>query len=43
MWVKNKNDSKSSLRQSVAYFTKEVNPSLAKPTLNGGLAKLGLT
>ena len=29
----------------VAYFTKQVNPSLAKPPLkfNGGLAKLGLT
>ena len=30
---------------SAVYFTKEVNPSLAKPPLlfNGGLAKLGLT
>ena len=29
----------------VAYFTKEVNPSLAKPPLNfnGGLANLGFT
>ena len=29
----------------VAYFTREVNPSLAKPPSNfdGGLAKLGLT
>ena len=29
----------------MAYVTKEVNPSLAKPPLkfNGGLAKLGLT
>ena len=29
----------------MVYFTKEVNPSLAKPPLkfNGGLAKLGLT
>ena len=29
----------------LAYYTKEVNPSLVKPPLkfNGGLAKLGLT
>ena len=31
--------------RAVVYFTKEVNPSLAKPPLkfNDGLAKLGLT
>ena len=28
---------------AVAYFTKKVNPSLAKPPWNGGLAKLELT
>ena len=32
-------------KRTVAYFTREINPSLAKLPLNcnGGLAKLGLT